>query len=146
MKNSLALMGRLVAHYYTNPYGHLAYANLAMGAGEYRLAVDESELAIGFKPDMTKARVLRARALNALGEHAMAIKEMRDLVDADPDNYEQRMGYAQMLLQARQLLEAASQFEILLQQRPNETALTYMLGLTYMQAEQYEKSRQYFQD
>ena len=146
VKNSLALMDRLVAHYYTNAYGHLAYADLAMGAGEYRLAVDQSELAIGFKPDLVKARILRARALNALGDHDLAIQEMHDLVSADPDNYEQRLGYAQMLLQAQKLLEAASQFEILLQQRPDETTLTYMLGLTYMQAEQYQRSRRYFQD
>ena len=146
VQNSLTLMGRLVAHYYTNPYGHLAYANLAMGAGEYRLAVDESELAIGFKPDLTKARVLRARALNALGDHDLAIQEMRDLVNADPANYEQRMGYAQMLLQAQELLPAASQFEILLAERPDDSTLVYMLGLTYMQAEEYPQARQYFQD
>jgi tetratricopeptide (TPR) repeat protein len=134
-----------VSQHFTSAYGHLAYANLAMGAGKYRLAVDESELALGFNPKLTKARILRARALNALGDHELALKEMQELVELEPENYEQRMGYAQMLLQASLYLEAAEQFEVLLEIRPEEINVTYMLGLTYVQAQEYEKGRFYFQ-
>jgi tetratricopeptide (TPR) repeat protein len=145
VENGLALMERLVSQHFTSAYGHLAYANLAMGAGKYRLAVDESELALGFNPKLTKARILRARALNALGDHELALKEMQELVELEPENYEQRMGYAQMLLQASLYLEAAEQFEVLLEIRPEEINVTYMLGLTYVQAQEYEKGRFYFQ-
>ena len=145
VENSLALMERLVSQHFTSAYGHLAYANLAMGAGKYRLAVDESELALGFNPKLTKARILRARALNALGDHELALKEMQELVDSEPENYEQRMGYAQMLLQASLYLEAAEQFEMLLEIRPEEINVAYMLGLTYVQAREYEKGQFYFQ-
>lgn len=145
VENSLALMERLVSRYFTSAYGHLAYANLAMGAGKYRLAVDESELALGFNPELTKARILRARALNALGDHELALGEMQALVELQPKNYEQRMGYAQMLLQASRYLEAAEQFKALLEMRPEEMNIVYMLGLTYVQAQEYEQGQFYFQ-
>jgi tetratricopeptide (TPR) repeat protein len=143
--NSLELMDRLVAKNFANPYGHLSYANLAMMAKKYQLAVDQSELALGFKPDLSEARVLRARALSLIGDHDAAFVEMQTLVDADPQNFDLRLGYARMLLQAEQFSEAGKQFEVLLDQRANDPDITYMLGLTYVQDEQYSKSQQYFE-
>ena len=142
---SLELMDRLVAKNFTNPYGHLSYANLAMKAKKYQLAVDQSELALGFKPDLSEARVLRARALSLIGDHEGAFIEMRHLVAADPENFELRLGYARMLLQAEQFKEAGKEFEVLLSQRENDPDITYMLGLTYVQAEDYPRAKQYFQ-
>lgn len=142
---SLKLMDRLVAKNFANPYGHLSYANLAMKAKKYQLAVDQSELALGFKPDLSEARVLRARALSLIGDHDAAFVEMQTLVDADPQNFDLRLGYARMLLQAEQFKQAGKQFEVLLSQRAGDADITYMLGLTYVQAEQYAKSKQYFQ-
>jgi tetratricopeptide (TPR) repeat protein len=142
---SLELMDRLVAKNFANPYGHLSYANLAMKAKKYQLAVDQSELALGFKPDLSEARVLRARALSLIGDHDEAFIEMQALVDADPQDFDLRLGYARMLLQAEQFSKAGKQFEALLAQRPNDPDITYMLGLTYVQAEQYSQAKKYFQ-
>ena len=142
---SLQLMERLVAKNFTNPYGHLSYANLAMKARQYQLAVDQSELALGFKPDLSEARILRARALSMIGDHEGAYLEMQRLVEADPENFDLRLGYARMLLQAERYNEAGKEFEVLLSQRPDDPDITYMLGLTYVQAEDYPRSKQYFQ-
>lgn len=145
VEKSLELMERLVARNFDNPYGHLSYANLAMQARKYRLAVDQSELALGFKPDMTEARVLRARALSSLGDHESAFVEMKGLVDSDPTNFDLRLGYARMLLQANQFKNAGAELEVLLEQRPRDPDLLYTLGLTYVQTETYEKAKTYFQ-
>ncbi len=142
---SLELMDRLVAKNFTNPYGHLSYANLAMKAKQYQLAVDQTELALGFKPDLSEARVLRARALSLVGDNDGAFAEMQHLVKSDPDNFDLRLGYARMLLQAERFSEAGAEFEVLLSQRPNDPDITYMLGLTYVQAEDYQRSKEYFQ-
>ena len=144
VESSLKLMRRLVAKNFTNPYGHLSYANLAMRAGRYRLVVDQTELALGFKPDLSEARVLRARALSLMGDHDSAFQEMQTLVENDADNFDLRLGYARILLQVGKFEKAARQFETLLEQRPGDADITYMLGLTYVQAEAYEKARQYF--
>ena len=143
--NSLELMRRLVAKNFTNPYGHLSYANLAMKAMKYQLAIDQSELALGFKPDMSEARVLRAKALGLIGDHESAFVEMQGMVRADPENFDLRLGYARMLLQAEKFHDAGAEFEVLLSQRPNDPDITYMLGLTYVQAEDYPKAKQFFQ-
>ena len=142
--SSLELMDRLVAKNFTNPYGHLSYANLAMKAKKYQLAVDQSELALGFKPDLSEARVLRARALSFIGDHDGAFAEMQRLVEADEEDFDLRLGYARMLLQAERFAEAGKEFEVLLSQRPNDPDITYMLGLTYVQAEDYPKAKKYF--
>ena len=143
--NSLELMERLVAKNFANPYGHLSYANLAMQAKKYRLVVDQTELALGFKPDLSEARVLRARALSLLGDHDSAFVEMQTLVQEDPENFDLRLGYARMLLQEERFKEASSEFEVLLEQRPADPDITYMLGLTNVQAEDYVKAKKYFQ-
>ncbi len=144
VEDSLELMDRLVVKNFSNPYGHLAYAELAMKAKKYQLAVDQSELALGFNPDLSEARVLRARALSLIGDHESAFVDMQALVDSDPQNFDLRLGYARMLLQAEKFSEAGQQFEVLLDQRPNDPDITYMLGLTYVQAEEYSQSKQYF--
>lgn len=143
--NSLKLMGRLVSKNFTNPYGHLSYANLAIKAKKYQLAVDQAELALGFKPDMSEARVLQARALSALGEHDSAFVEMNNLVKSEPQNFDLRLSYARMLLQAERFNEAGKEFEVLLEQRPADPDITYMLGLTYVQAKEYSQAKEYFQ-
>lgn len=142
---SLELMERLVAKNFANPYGHLSYANLAMKAKQYQLVVDQSELALGFKPDLSEARVLRARALSLIGDHDGAFAEMQMLVENDPENFDLRLGYARMLLQAERFNEAGKEFEVLLSQRADDPDITYMLGLTYVQAENYPLAQKYFQ-
>ena len=144
VESSLKLMRRLVAKNFTNPYGHLSYASLAMRAKQYRLVIDQTELALGFKPDLSEARVLRARALSLMGDHDSAFQEMQTLVENDADNFNLRLGYARMLLQVEKFKKAGQQFEALLEQRPGNPDITYMLGLTYVQAEAYEKAKQYF--
>lgn len=143
--NSLALMERLVNKRFDNPYGHLSYANLAMQAQKFKLAVDQSELAIGFKPDLTEARIVRSRALVALGDDDAAFTEMKTLVAEDPDNFELRLSYARMLLQDNRFEGASAQLETLLEQRPEDADLRYTLGLTYVQTEAYEEARKNFQ-
>ena len=142
---ALQLMERLVARNFANAYGHLSYANLAMKAEKYHLAIDQSELALGFDPSLTEARVLRARALNELGDRDSAFKDMNELVNSDPENFDLRLGYARMLLQDKRYDAAAEQFEVLSEQRPNNADIIYMLGLTYIQAEKYEQAKKYFQ-
>jgi tetratricopeptide (TPR) repeat protein len=143
--SSLALMDRLVTKRFDNPYGHLSYANLAMQARKFKLAVDQSELAIGFKPDLTEARILRSRALAALGDDEAAFIEMKMLVAEEPKNFELRLSYARMLLQANRFEMASAELETLLDQRPDDPDLRYTLGLTYVQTESYEQANENFQ-
>ena len=143
--SSLSLMERLVNKRFDNPYGHLSYANLAMQAQKFKLAVDQSELAIGFKPDLTEARIVRSRALAALGDEDAAFIEMKTLVAEMPEDFELRLSYARMLLQANRFEEASVELETLLEQQSDDPDLRYTLGLTYVQTEEYVEAKQNFQ-
>lgn len=141
---AMRLLEKLVNEYFENPYGHLTLAGFALQAGDYLRALDESELAIGFGPDLTEARILRVQALLGLEETDDALKDMKILAEEAPQNRELRMSYARMLLTAKRYEEAEAEFEALHAESPGDSELIYTLGLLHLQQEQYEAAREDF--
>ncbi len=144
-ESALQLLEKLVLKYFENPYGHLTLASLAFQAQDYQRTIDESELALGFKPDLVEARAMRAQALMNLEEDDKALQEMQYIVEESPDNREMRMAYARMLLSAEKYDDAATEFDILLAENPNDTDLIYTLGLLRLQQEKYAEAKVQFQ-
>ncbi len=140
-ESAIQLLQKLVNINFENPYGHLTLASLAFQAENYQLTIDESELALGFKPDLVEARAMRAQALMSLGETNKALEEMKIIVEETPDNREMRMAYARMLLTTEKYEEATTEFELLLVENPNDSELIYRLGLLQLQQEQYDASK-----
>ncbi len=134
---AIQLLERLVLKHFENPYGHLTLASLAFQSQDYQRTIDESEIALGFKPDLVEARAMRAQALMNLKETDQALQEMKLIVEESPENREMRMAYARMLLTAEKYDEAAVEFDLLLAENPNDTDLIYTLGLLRLQLEQY---------
>ena len=60
-ESSLNLLEILVNKNFENPYGHLTLASLAFQSQDFQRTIDESELALGFKPDLIEARAMRAQ-------------------------------------------------------------------------------------
>ena len=140
-KSAIELLEKLVNKHFENPYGHLTLSSLAFQAQDYQRTIDESELALGFKPDLVEARAMRAQALMNLGEAEQAILEMKYIVRETPDNREMRMAYARMLITAEKYKEATNEFELLLAENPNDSELIYRLGLLQLQQERYEDAK-----
>lgn len=134
---AIQLLSRLVQKNFENPYGHLTLANLAFRSKDFQLTIDESELALGFKPDFIEARAMRAQALMNLDETEQALQEMKFIVQETPGNLEMRMAYARMLLSVEKYVAAATEFDLLLAENPNDTDLIYTLGLLRLQQEEY---------
>ena len=134
---AIQLLSRLVQKNFENPYGHLTLASLAFQSKDFQLTIDESELALGFKPDLIEARAMRAQALMNLDETEQALKEMKFIVHETPGNREMRMAYARMLLSTEKYDAAATEFDLLLAENPNDTDLIYTLGLLRLQQEKY---------
>ncbi len=141
---SIQLLDKLVNKHFENPYGHLTLASLAFQAKDFQRTIDESELALGFKPDLVEARAMRAQALMNLEETDKALQEMKYIVEETPSNREMRMAYARMLLSAEKYDEAATEFDILLAENPNDTDLIYTLGLLRLQQEKYDSAKENF--
>ena len=140
-ESAIQLLQKLVNIHFENPYGHLTLASLAFQAEKYQLTIDESELALGFKPNLVEARAMRAQALMSLDEPDKALAEMKIIVEETPDNREMRMAYARMLLTTEKYKEATTEFELLLAENPNDGELIYRLGLLQLQQEQYDAAK-----
>ncbi len=140
-ESSLKLLEKLVHKHFENPYGHLTLASLAFQAQDFQRTIDESELALGFKPDLIEARAMRAQALMNLDETDQALAEMKIIVKEEPGNREMRTAYSRMLIGAERYDEAIKEFEVLLVANPNDGELIYRLGLLYLQEEEFAKAK-----
>ncbi len=140
-ESSLKLLEKLVNKHFENPYGHLTLASLAFQSQDFQRTIDESELALGFKPDLIEARAMRAQALMNLGETDQALAEMKIIVEEKPGNREMRTAYSRMLIGAERYDEAIREFEVLLVENPNDGELIYRLGLLYLQQEEFAKAK-----
>ncbi len=140
-ESAILLLEKLVNKYFENPYGHLTLAGLAFQARDYPRTINESELALQFKPDLIEARVMRAQALMELEETDRALQEMKLIIEKAPGNREMRMSYARMLLTAQRYEEAEAEFELLYAETPNDSDLIYTLGLLHLQQEQYDAAK-----
>jgi tetratricopeptide (TPR) repeat protein len=140
-ESSLKLLQILVNKNFENPYGHLTLANLAFQAQDFQRTIDESELALGFKPNFIEARAMRAQALMNLDEVDQALAEMKIIVDKEPGNREIRTAYSRMLIGAERYDAAIQEFEVLLVANPNDGELIYRLGLLYLQQGEFAKAK-----
>ncbi len=140
-ESSLKLLEILVNKNFENPYGHLTLASLAFQSQDFQRTIDESELALGFKPDLIEARAMRAQALMNLDETDQALSEMKIIVEEEPGNREMRTAYSRMLISAERYDEAIQEFEVLLVVNPNDGELIYRLGLLYLQEEEFAKAK-----
>ncbi len=143
-ESSLKLLEKLVHKHFENPYGHLTLATLAFQAQDFQRTIDESELALGFKPDLIEARAMRAQALMNLDETDQALAEMKVIVEEEPGNREMRTAYSRMLIGAERYEEAIREFEVLLVANPSDGELIYRLGLLYLQEEEFAKAKTKF--
>ena len=144
-ESSLALLQKLVNKNFENPYGHLTMASLAFQSKDFQRTIDESEIALGFKPDLIEARAMRAQALMNLDETDKALAEMKIIVEEEPGNREMRTAYSRMLIGAERYDEAIVEFELLSAENPSDGELIYRLGLLYLQKEQYANAKAKFQ-
>jgi len=140
-ESSLKLLQILVNKNFENPYGHLTLASLAFQAQDFQRTIDESELALGFKPNFIEARAMRAQALMNLDEVDQALAEMKIIVDKEPGNREIRTAYSRMLIGAERYDAAIQEFEVLLVANPNDGELIYRLGLLYLQQGEFAKAK-----
>ncbi|MDG0996630.1 MAG: tetratricopeptide repeat protein [Gammaproteobacteria bacterium] len=144
-ERSLILMDRLVANDFTNAKAHYFYADLAMRAEQFQLAIDQAELAIGFDPNLTAAKTLRVQGLSKVGESEMAFAEMAEMVADDAENFALRLAYAQLLLGDERYSDAIKQLHVLLERRADDSELLYTTALAHLQIQESAAAKKYLQ-
>jgi tetratricopeptide (TPR) repeat protein len=136
-KAVLDLVQSLAQPYPKVPEARLAVAQAAWNAGNEALALEQSSAALKLKPDWELAALFRAQALQRRSNDE-ALDFLRAFLADHPDARDARLNYARLHVTNKQLPEARKQFELLVQQFPQNADVTMAVALLAMQAGDYD--------
>jgi tetratricopeptide (TPR) repeat protein len=122
----------------------LAVAQAAWNAKDVDGALTESRAALSIKPDLELAAQFHAQALQSRS-NAEAIAFLDDYLKRHPNAKDVRLTYARLLAGDKRQAEARKQFEILVQEAPNNPDLSLAVGLLALQANDYDAAEKHFQ-
>jgi tetratricopeptide (TPR) repeat protein len=124
--------------------GHFGLAQLAMRAGNFGLALDESEQAIELAPEWPEAQLLHARTLLLAGRSEQALGIARELADSY-DNLEVRLQFAELLLSAGETQQAEDLLNEILDANPGMPEAIRALAFLSLAEEDLEDARERFE-
>ena len=135
-KGVLELMRALTKPYPEVPEARLALAQAAWNAGEEALALEESAAALKLAPAWELAALFQAQALQRRSSEA-ALRFLADYLKAHPQAKDARLNYARLLVASKRYPEARKQFEVLVEQFPQNADVTMAVALLAMQANDF---------
>ena len=115
------------------------------GEAEHGLGNDLAAIAcltqcLALKEDFAQARLLRARVLQDMGQHAEVLADAEALVALDPEEETYRMLHAQTCAALGRTDEAVADCEAVRAQNPFAQEAVLLLGALYEQATQWDKA------
>ncbi|GAA5316399.1 MAG: tetratricopeptide repeat protein [Candidatus Pelagadaptatus aseana] len=113
--------------------------------GETEEALEYAQQALKIEPKLIPAATLEARLLLTLGQTDKAMIRLEQMLEDHPRDQRLRLQYAR-LLAGIDLEGARKQFEIMLQQTPQDSELRYSLALIARELGDTEGARQHFTD
>jgi len=138
------LLRGLARPYNSNAEVRLAVAQAAWNANNVDASLAESRAALGIKPDFELAALFHAQALQRRS-NAEAIRYLDDYLKQFPQARDARLTYARLLASEKRQPEARKQFEILVQEAPNNPDIALAVGLLALQAGDHEAAEKHFQ-
>jgi tetratricopeptide (TPR) repeat protein len=115
-------------------HGNSADAYLMLGAArlaiyDYAGAIDELTRAIKLKPNLPLAHYLYGKALLTLGHRDEAMKQFREELAIDPNEFEPNLYLGVLLNQSEDFKDASPYLTRALQVRPGDPAVLYQMAL-----------------
>ena len=138
-KAVLTLVRSLAKPYSEVPEARLAVAQAAWNTGDEQLALDEASAALKLRPDWELAALFRAQALQRRSNDE-AIGFLGDYLKTHPQAKDARLNYARLLVANKRYPEARKQFEVLVEQFPQNGDVTMAVALLAMQASDYDSA------
>lgn len=138
-KAVLELMRALAQPYQQIPEARLAVAQAAWNAGDEVAALAESTAALELKPDWEIAALFQAQALQRRSNDE-ALAFLAQYLSAHPQAKDARLNYARLLVATKRFPDARKQFEILVEQFPQNADVTMAVALLAMQANDYDSA------
>jgi tetratricopeptide (TPR) repeat protein len=139
-KRGTALLRELLEPYRDSLEALLTLAQTAMVSGERAVALTEARAALARHPSSEVAALTLAQVIEDKAESANVLG---DFLKANPKAREVRLAYSRMLFEQNRVADARAQFEILLQQYPNDQTTLYALGLLSVQSGDLPSSEKY---
>ena len=143
-KESLVLIQSVIPVDTTNPDALYALALTAIRANQYGLAEQKIHQALTAKPDWPKAIQLLSRTLFLQDKQNEGLAVLERAISKEPNNFELRLAYAKLLIEAQQIDNSLKQFEILDDKNPNNPDIIHALGILSMELERYRAANDYF--
>ncbi len=129
----LSLTGELAKPYPQMPEAHFAVAQAAYDAGKYDAALAEIREAVRLRPDWELGALLQAQMLQQQNSPGKAADYLAQFLNANPKAREARATYARLLIGEKQIQAARAQYQIMLQDQPDNPDLVVTVGLLALQ-------------
>ncbi len=139
---ALGVLTTLVQKYPKETEAWYVLSLMGLHAGELSQAEEAIEKALALKPDWPKAHVTHARILIKQGKQEEGLAVMGEMVEANPEDYANRLIYGRMLVEARRPEQAREQFRILFSQDPKDADVLYALALLSLQTSDMAQARE----
>jgi len=133
----LILMQALAQPYPAVPEARLAVAQAAWNAGNEELALAEARTALKLNPDWEVAALFTAQVLQRRSNEE-ALSFLADYLRDHPKARDARLNYARVLVANKNYPEARRQFELLVQEYPQNADVGMAVALLAMQAGDYD--------
>jgi tetratricopeptide (TPR) repeat protein len=124
--------------------GHYGLAQLALRAGAFNLALDESRAAVELAPGWPDARLLYARTLLLAGRSEEALEIAGQLADQF-DNTQIRLQFAELLLSAGETETAQNLLNEILEQEPGLPEAMRALAFLSLASNELDVAREQFE-
>lgn len=112
--------------------------------GQLESALSYAERALTHHPDDTAATILKATLLNQMERSDEALQAIVAALEENPESLRLRLQYARLLTQ-HDLALAQEQFEVLVQQEPNDPDLLLSLGIVALERGDTDTARESFE-
>ena len=133
------LMHELSTSYPTVAEGKLLVAQLAEASGKHEIALEEARLASKLRPEWDAAVLLNAQ-LQQQETPQKSVTLVKDYLADYPDNKEVRLYYARLLTELKQHREARTQFQLLLDQVPENPDLAFAVALLSLELGEFDRA------
>lgn len=139
---ALKLVRNLAADYPKLAQAHLAVAQVAAGAGDDRLALEEAGRALELQPDLEPAALFEAQLLQKSSPDRAAAS-LGDFLRRYPAAHEVRLAYARVLVAQKRFGEARAEFEKLMASAPDNSDMAFAVALLSLQLKDYDAAEKY---
>ena len=95
--------------------------------------------------DPPEILIAEINMLEAMGETRQARRRLENSLDDHPDNKQLRFAYARKLVEEANFRDAIVQFELIVEQDPQDFDMLYSLALISIEANQLSAAKNYFQ-